>query len=164
MSDEVQTPGAPPEKRPLLERLTREEKVLAGCSLGTVLTCFFPWYSVSAGGFGSSAQGIDFTWGVLALLTSFAAGGLVVGLRAEIVHLDDELARKIPFFAAVASAACVLLYLLFGGPRGMAGEFREMQEAMGVSAGKTVWPWIALVLMGTAAGFAKRRRAEGGPD
>lgn len=128
------------------------EKTVLGCSAGTLVLCVFPWWSMENPFADFSVNAFESTWGVLTFLCALATVGSIVGVKKGVLKVTPELALRLPLFAAAAATVFALIFVVSGpgGDLGRAAAFTS-------EGGKTIWPWISLILMGTATYVAFQR-------
>jgi hypothetical protein len=144
--------------QPLLQRLGPDEKLISACALGTVVLSFLPWWTMEAFT-KTSLNAFDATWGVIAFLFAVATAVVVVGVKADVLKLSASAALRAPLLTAGASALSILIFV-FAGPGKDYGQAEELGDAMGLDAGKTLWPWVALGAMAVATAVAYQRFAK----
>jgi len=128
------------------------EKVIVGCSGATLVLCALPWWSMR-GFVDLSINAFDSTWGVFTFLCALATIAAIFGVKTGVLKVKPDLALRLPLFAAGGATVCALLFIA-SGPGGDMGQAKAF---LGDNAGNTIWPWVALLLMGAAAFVAFQR-------
>lgn len=142
----------------LLNLMSREEKAIVVAAALGVLFCLTPWWSISTPMVSNSKNALDFGFGgILAFLGSLATGGLVLAVRAGILEVKPSLAVRLPMFAACAALLGTLIFQLRGTGDGISGDAAKMMASMGVTAGRTVWSWCAVVSTAAATWLSFQR-------
>lgn len=147
-------------------RLDSRDKVILGCCAVATVVGFLPWYQVSFAGadpamaefFASAANharanAFGASEGLLAWLAALATAALVVAERDHMLPWPVHASR----WAAVASAGLSLLFLVSFFGHG------STYTAIGVSGGRTVWFYAALLAMSVATWQAVDRLVSDSP-
>jgi hypothetical protein len=143
-----------------LAALDKGEKIILGGAALGLLLCFLPWHSVSIEGAGEmkeffedqgggSKSGIGMWQGVVVFLCGLAGAGSLWAEKRGILRTDPKTARLIPLAACGGGALFSLVYV--------AGADSTKHPLIPMSAGPTIWPWVALIAFAAAAFFAFKR-------
>ena len=140
-------PNAPSE-------MSKESKIIAACCAATIVICLLPWYSITTpmGSASKNAFDINF-WPILTFLGALAAGVIVVGTGIGKLVLKEESARLIAFGACAAAVLGEVVFYFQSSP----DKDMDKLKALGLDAGRTIWPWLALAAMSAATAYSYQR-------
>ncbi len=138
--------------REYVMRFEMPQRLLLLGSGAALLFGFLPWWSVRSPFGGQSINGFqDWGWlyfvaavGTILLLTMPAVRQPLIG------SLTPELQRVIFFGLSCATLLFGPLMFLFNDPGRQMGGMPAGAESVGISIGKTIWVWCALISAGVA--------------
>ena len=142
-----------------LSSMTQTEKIILGCCAASAVLALLPWFSVSFEGpmqhmaemGGGSFNAFGVAEGVLAFLAILATAGLLLADRAGVLKWQPKNRLLAPLIGSAAAVLLMLIFMTRGGSVNM----------MGVSSGRTIWFYLALLAMAFATFQAFQRWGAG---
>ncbi|MCA8969215.1 MAG: hypothetical protein KDC95_05505 [Planctomycetes bacterium] len=140
------------EQKPTPRAMTQREKLVSVLGGASALCCFLPWFSVSMsnaagklsmpGGFdaGMSWNGFSFAEGILVFVCALVTAAIPVIVSQGFFTIPRRTAAILPLAASALAALCALIYL-----------GRSSQVIGLLSAGRTVWYFLTLIVIGAMA-------------